>query len=200
MATSTPLYHALNSHRQEIRILTLTPGKDTEVVHCDLNTASLVDMPAYTALSYVWGGAHQDLSICERDIRFPVTGNLALALRSMRKADREEVLWVDAVCINQDDVIEKQHQIRLMGRVYSDAENVIIWLGKGTPDTDELARIMNETDFLYCPQPDVEESSDAREAYTAQAWEVKFLILIILRKPWWQRVWRETLYRNCKKT
>jgi hypothetical protein len=94
-------------------------------------------------------------------------------------------------CINQDDMIDKQHQVRLMGKLYSDAGNVIIWLGEGTDATDELARILNVTDFLSRHEPGVKGPLDVRETYTAQIFRVYILTRIVSIRPWWGRVWLE---------
>jgi len=65
-----------------------------------------------------------------------VTQNLAAALFRFRKADGECVLCADAICINQDDLIERGHQVRLMGRAYQEASRVLIWLGEEDGHTE----------------------------------------------------------------
>lgn len=40
------------------------------------------------------------------------------------------MLWADAICINQDDVQEKGHQVNMMGKIYTKAIGVIVWLGQ----------------------------------------------------------------------
>ncbi len=53
----------------------------------------------------------------------------------MRKTDTTRTLWVDAVCINQDDVVEKNHQVHLMKDIYGGATRVLVWLGEERHDT-----------------------------------------------------------------
>ncbi|KAH9206931.1 heterokaryon incompatibility, partial [Leptodontidium sp. 2 PMI_412] len=59
------------------------------------------------------------------------TPNLAEALKEIRKKKRREVLWVDAMCINQEDLKEKNQQLPLMRDIYLGAQMTVIWLGEG---------------------------------------------------------------------
>lgn len=109
----------------------------SEPIVCVLSKASLDDNPAYDALSYVWG----DPAVCdkitldgrERD----VTVNLFAALRRLRHATEQKHLWVDALCIDQENHDEKTHQVGLMGRIYSQAREVFLWLGDLVEDDDQ---------------------------------------------------------------
>ncbi len=67
---------------------------------------------------------------------FPVTINLKAALRALRQRKKVRVLWVDAVCINQADIPEKNVQVPLMSRLYSGADSVIVWLGASNPNIE----------------------------------------------------------------
>lgn len=66
-----------------------------------------------------------------------ITPNLDTALRRIRLPDRIRALWVDAICINQQDVAERGGQVQLMGSIYSKARQVIVWLGKDEDDCAE---------------------------------------------------------------
>lgn len=48
----------------------------------------------------------------------------------------DEEYWVDAVCIDQNNIDEKATQILLMYQIYSRAECVLIWLGYSDPYID----------------------------------------------------------------
>ncbi|KPI42446.1 uncharacterized protein AB675_9577 [Cyphellophora attinorum] len=90
--------------------------------------------PEWSALSYTWGppikGRHlDDKQILVAGQIFTVTGNLFDALTRFRWAPRARQMWVDAICINQDDMDERSRQVAMMARIYSQATSVLIWLG-----------------------------------------------------------------------
>ncbi|KAF2248538.1 HET-domain-containing protein, partial [Trematosphaeria pertusa] len=86
-------------------------------------------IPEYEALSYVWGdpGAAEEI-ICNGQTR-EVTQNLQDALVRLRLRDEKRDIWVDALCINQADSTEKNHQIPLLSMIFFRARQVIVWLG-----------------------------------------------------------------------
>ena len=86
--------------------------------------------PEYEALSYAWGSAEDKLDIICNGHVVRVTRNLCNALQKMRLPNRSRLVWADAVCINQDDIVERGHQVRLMGLIYKRAKRVIIWAGR----------------------------------------------------------------------
>lgn len=104
----------------------------------DHNTdPSKIETPQYETLSYVWGSpqCHQSF-ICSSGT-IAITSNLEVALKRIRLAHHVRVVWADAICINQADTGERGHQVGLMGRIYSEASRVMIWLG---PDTNGSAK------------------------------------------------------------
>jgi len=70
-----------------------------------------------------------------------VTANCEAALRRLRNANSKRILWVDAICINQDDPTERSQQVTLMRDIYRNASNILAWLGKTSiecdPDTSQ---------------------------------------------------------------
>jgi hypothetical protein len=114
----------------EIRLLTILPGKDGDEIKCSLETVSLDHNPSYEAISYVWGDPAEKRDIVVDDSIFSVTRNLFAALEQFRYSDRPRALWVDAVCINQEDLDERGSQLVLMGRIYSQCATCQVWLGR----------------------------------------------------------------------
>ncbi|KAK4182146.1 heterokaryon incompatibility protein 6, OR allele, partial [Podospora australis] len=108
----------------------------------------------YTALSYVWGSYEEEnpfYIILNGEIRFPVTRNLHAALHALR-TDCDwsgRMLWVDAVCINQADHVEKEGQLRLMQRVYRQAEQVVAYVPQEVEDQRNLAELLNKIQDAY---------------------------------------------------
>ncbi|TRX92178.1 hypothetical protein FHL15_007045 [Xylaria flabelliformis] len=140
--------------KAQIRLLTIEPGRVEDAIRCSLTTVSLDDKLKYEALSYVWGDPTitQDIFVNVfaktdrlskalrhfhlRDrpdhggVAVPVTRNLFTALRRFRRCDKRRTMWVDALCINQQDLNERSSQVLLMSRIYSQCRSCQAWLGE----------------------------------------------------------------------
>jgi hypothetical protein len=119
--TSPSLYRPLDFDSFEIRLLKLHRGPSSDYVTVSLEYASLINPPEYTALSYCWGDPTKTKKIkVENWGDVEVTINLEQALRNLRHLDevgdsghgKGKMLWVDALCINQQDSVERSHQVR----------------------------------------------------------------------------------------
>ena len=112
-----------------IRILELHPGHASENIDCTLHQTELDNAPKYEAISYAWGDLENKINVlCDGKI-IMVTQNLKDALLRFRLKDRSRIVWADAICINQNDVVEKGSQVKLMNRIYGNATTVCVWLG-----------------------------------------------------------------------
>ncbi|KAF5585235.1 heterokaryon incompatibility protein [Fusarium subglutinans] len=141
--TTAQLYDSIPipSRSQCIRVLDI-PKRPLAVDECLTGTLRTVDLrnsPKFTALSYVWGKA-SDKTISCNGCDINITKSCYEALFSLREKCGDLTLWVDAVCINQDDANELAHQIPLMGEIYTWAEAVYIWLGDGSQATDKAMK------------------------------------------------------------
>lgn len=139
------VYSELDRRKAEIRVLVLqASGTDrNSPLRCQLAVVSLNDSPNYDALSYTWGDAKSLKSISLQDYPFQVTANLYDALCNFRRADGDYALWVDALCINQEDESEKEWQVAMMGRVYRQCSRCQVWLGLdvGLPQSGPLPTV-----------------------------------------------------------
>jgi hypothetical protein len=86
--------------------------------------------PKYEALSYMWGDRTTQKSIFVNGKEFLVGENLWDALRYLRKHVNGQRYWIDAICINQADIPERNRQLRIMPHIYERAHTVLVWLGK----------------------------------------------------------------------
>jgi Heterokaryon incompatibility protein (HET) len=121
----------LDYSQTAIRVVHLLPGQWDDEIRCELHTVSLDALPIYEALSYVWGNPKTTRTILLDSISFNVTDNLAAALRRLRKQTKKRVIWIDAICINQEDEREKTAQVKKMGIIYENCEQALLWLGEG---------------------------------------------------------------------
>lgn len=134
-------HRPLKNDADEIRLLWVRPSvhKD-EPIFCELQTHKLSKRPEYVALSYAWG-PREYCEIILDGVPFKVTNNLRAAMRSFQ-ASKEQMLWADAVCIDQDNNVEKSRQIPLMHRIYSQAKFVLISLGDAGSNQHAAASVM----------------------------------------------------------
>lgn len=123
-----------------IRILQLLPGSNDDPLEIALSDVLIDDTEdTYEALSYVWGDPDQTEAIVCQGKHIFVTKNLCDALRQLRHAFKARFLWADAICINQADDFEKSDQIKQMGRVYTGAKEVVVFLGLDPHDNARYA-------------------------------------------------------------
>ncbi|KAM3065331.1 hypothetical protein ACMFMF_011268 [Clarireedia jacksonii] len=169
-----------------IRLLKLQPDNENADIKCELIATELRLAQAYEALSYTWGeplnyqAIHVTVPGSLESKEFSVTPNCYSALSRLRYKDRRRIIWIDALCINQSDIIERNHQVTLMSKIYSQATNVVIFLGHATQGSD-LA-----IDFIVeCDNPDSETSS---LSYPKSEPLINALNNFF-RQPWFTRVW-----------
>jgi Heterokaryon incompatibility protein (HET) len=121
-----------------IRLLSIHPNQDPP--SGTLTVAALKDKPDFNALSYAWGDPGTTLEFSCSGAILCVHENLADFLRLASRKYHHRPIWIDAICINQDDDSEKNHQIPLMGEIYSNASQVLVWLGTNSEQGDEAFR------------------------------------------------------------
>ena len=153
------MYSSIRAN-EEIRLITLLPPKrqphdssSRELLRCTIETHALAQAPPYEALSYTWGllHRHKPITVVGEDENgegtewaVMATPQVLAALRRLRGATTRR-LWIDQLCINQDDVEEMPGQINLMEGIYRRASRVVIWLGEDVEyrgyERDETGRI-----------------------------------------------------------
>ncbi|RYP09586.1 hypothetical protein DL765_008396 [Monosporascus sp. GIB2] len=135
-------YGPLTPDVQELRVLLLHPSSDAEAkLQCDLFPLDTqywrgvgVESLPFMALSYTWGDPDSPRWIVLGGKKKKVTPSLFEALHNLRDARLPVLLWVDAICINQDDVEEKNHQVGMMDVIYKQAGCVLVWIDKEGDD------------------------------------------------------------------
>ncbi|OSS45162.1 hypothetical protein B5807_09092 [Epicoccum nigrum] len=171
-----------------------------ELFHAHLDDDSIIE---YEALSYTWEESHKPYNIVVNGRMMPVTRNLSMALRNLRYPHQDRILWIDAICIDQTNDKERGHQVGQMTAIYRKAEQVLVWLGLATPETNSIFDYMNRFEkesyrfacrnwkpsderwrgikySLHSPEEDV------KTALTADEYEG---IEDLLSRSWFERVW-----------
>jgi len=138
----TPLFGSAS-----IRIIHLQGSKDYDFpIHFSLWKISLDRAAKYDALSYTWGDqAHKVTITCEGK-RLYVTPNCEAALRQLRpkKPTQTLLLWVDAICIDQSSIEERNAQVEIMGKIYSKANRVLMWLGSSATELQDAPQHLSK--------------------------------------------------------
>lgn len=146
----------------------LHPGILDQAITCSLEELPLNNAPPYKALSYAWdntlgssnsGSSPSTMWIRCNNVPIPVSPNLYAALQRLRSKDRVVNIWVDAVCINQNDPDERGHQVGIMRRIYQQAEEVAIWLGSKRDDDDLAEDFMLSLGLTSLDWTDNEETN-----------------------------------------
>lgn len=169
----------------QIRLVELLPGPLHSPILCKLKRVQYDESTEYNCLSYTWGSDEDPIIIQLKAeggnvADLSVTRNLGIALRHLRQEDGPRTLWIDALCINQNDVEEKRQQVALMPVIYGSADRVLVWLGPGTHGSD---RIMDEF-----------ENHDSQEDFGERLFEEKNARLrraleALLERDYWSRAW-----------
>lgn len=145
------VYAPFTNPVEQIRLVRILPEDENDMLSLELKTFSSLtaehdQSKQYAALSYAWGTSPSDVVILVNGCSFRVTSTLERGLRCLRSGryhEREDqftllYLWVDAICINQEDLDERNQQVRRMNVIYSMAQDVIIWIGDHIEAADNL--------------------------------------------------------------
>ncbi|KAI1375240.1 heterokaryon incompatibility protein-domain-containing protein [Hypoxylon crocopeplum] len=144
------VYPPVDRSTNSIRLLQFRVDQpEDDGIYCALQTYDIAVAPEFVALSYTWGQPKPAYKIILNGVKFRVGENLWYALRELQKAAKSKKLgdskqtidltnhfWIDAICINQDDYLERGHQVNMMKDIYSNAQCVVVSLGAGTRYSD----------------------------------------------------------------
>ncbi|EAT87588.1 hypothetical protein HBH56_053030 [Parastagonospora nodorum] len=182
----TYFYSALEGPRS-FRLLRL--AQDTNCLQCMSYTIEEFERgsghcPSYTALSYAWGNVNTTASITLNGYHASITKNLHEALLHIRRIRPYSLLWVDALCIDQSNSNERGHQVSQMRAIYSDASNVISWLGPGAEGTDRLFVFLRS----HHDSCTTKGGNDGNCGFIADR-ELADALQYLEERPYWHRIW-----------
>jgi len=153
-------YSPLRDIHECIRLLRILPGRHENEVECQLDEVETESCPPFEALSYVWGARSPNDPIIKVDnSNFQVTRNCYDATVHLRRTENPRVVWIDAICIDQENAQEKNAQVERLGEMHSRAERTITWLGIPDRPTPLPAKLDDQT------------------------------VVWMLQQAWWTRVW-----------
>ncbi|KAF5676608.1 heterokaryon incompatibility protein [Fusarium heterosporum] len=200
--TNLHVYEPFSLDRPGFRLIRLEKGSGTPL-ECHLFQAYLDDETTiipYKALSYVWGSQDTPCEVKVNGKAMFITESLHDALKHIRQPDEDEVLWVDALCIDQGDIKERGHQVGHMGEIYRKSDKVIIWLGFFNGDAarlkysiDDFKRQTSSSPFPKWPRDDLRWKELWRQIpNVTEPLQHERLIRgfqSFMNSPWFTRVW-----------
>lgn len=152
----------LNHEKPSFRLVRVLPGHGNDVIQCEIVQQLLPqlyseDEPGkgvdtsmclgyddqaskpFVCLSYTWHTPQDQMKIRINGKILRVRKNLWDFLWIARHKSFGTLLWIDAICIDQNNTAERNHQVQQMGRIYSAAKTVLVWLGNDL----EIAQILH---------------------------------------------------------
>ncbi|KAI3316668.1 HET-domain-containing protein [Xylariaceae sp. AK1471] len=182
---------------EQIRVLRLLKSKSPEdplqgeLFERPLHKA----FPTYETVSYTWGGQQKDHYIYIDGKRLSITKNCSELLFSFRNPRRRDAssrrrLWVDSICINQQDEDEKCAQVEIMHQIYQRSSQVLIWLGQATPESDLLFQNIRRCTWQWW------NPLRSKKKAAQIIWDIEQQLLMhpewildLVARPWFTRVW-----------
>jgi hypothetical protein len=178
-----------------IRILELLPGSQTDGICCKITVVPFAGSEnTYDAISYAWGDPNDLTQITCNGQVLSVTVSLADALRRIRDPRVSNRLWADAICLNQNDEVEKGHQVKRMGKIYENARMVVVWLGHDPSGIAEDGfNLIRETNHYLDQQFEKYGGSGfprLQTPYPISNDKLRWAkVQTLVHLPWFSRVW-----------
>ncbi|KAF0330650.1 pectinesterase [Colletotrichum asianum] len=198
MPTSQVLYPPLDRETRSTRLLKFLPKREEVTISCTLTNHTLNDSPPFIGLSYVWGAPEPTYAIAVNSETLYVRESLWHALQQLytiafnkencissqrnTKSRFPEYFWIDAICINQDDVFERGYQVDLMKDIFSTATLVVSWVGDTEENVAELFEYLrNLKHTSRHDRPEFLRKAKKQFSFRDARW--------LVSRPYWSRIW-----------
>ncbi|TVY91805.1 Heterokaryon incompatibility protein 6,OR allele [Lachnellula willkommii] len=179
-----PYRYTALSEGSWIRTIELFPGAHSTELVCSLSERRILGDRPYEALSWHWGEEKRGSTIKIQDngvlFLFAVKPTLESALRRLRRPDTSRLLWIDTICIDQENLQEKSSQIQMMTEIYQEAHLVRVWLGE---EGNDSALAMS---FIQFVQEHIDDSELLFDDRHTREWSA---LSALLTRPWFGRRW-----------
>lgn len=185
----------------QFRLFRILREDDGPTIKFSLQTYAIDKAPAYVALSYCWGEGPANIECgCNDGSAIFITNTLYAAL-TQSPADSDSYWWVDQISIDQSSAADKAQQIPNMGKIYSGAYVVIIWLGVADEDThlafralldvrDQIAASMDQDVTWDTPYHQIDKERFAETLVLSTSDHPEWIaVRKMLARPWFQRTW-----------
>jgi Heterokaryon incompatibility protein (HET) len=171
-----------------------TPRPKTPTLQQELNLTPRFQWGDFEAISYCWESEVREKKIIVNSTVFEVPKNLEALLQRLEQlpdAKSGMKFWVDALCINQGDVKEKNHQVQLMQSIYTKAFAVIIWLGEAGEESEKAIEFISSINCFTLGDEEsnwesTQEGHHLRDLTAALPWKP---LLDFFSRGYWRRLW-----------
>jgi hypothetical protein len=192
---------------QDIRVVQILPSsKNLAQIECRMLAMNISNKGCrYHCLSYVWGSPNQNRSILCDNRTLQITDNLFIALKNLQRNGDTTPIWIDQLCINQENTAERNKQVTMMATIYEMAEKTIIWLGEEADNSHLAIKLIQNkftlsrseyNDLLEVSTDKKEnvEESDGLDTLSKlgvpdmkdKSWQA---LHRLLQRPWFKRSW-----------
>src|SRR3569833_3188424 len=165
----------------ELRILELEPGECDEPLRGRLRIEEIGKFPDYHTISYTWaderGDTDKNSAIHLDGAVLAITRNCHTALRRVRRQVSAIRLWIDAVCIDQDNISERGHQVNLMPKVYARARSVYVYLGESSDGSDAVIGFLGGDQRSFSAATRAGFQKLVRRRYFSRIWVLQEIAL-----------------------
>ncbi|KAK5696949.1 hypothetical protein LTR17_024144 [Elasticomyces elasticus] len=204
-------YQPLQIDAPYIRLMTILPDEAGSSIRITLRHVNVADVPrpAYETVSYVWGNPTRSACLKVSGVgngpRYRylfVPASTAAMLNRIRLSDRKRTIWQDAVCVNQDDLVERGHQVSLMSKVYSGSMGNIVYFGElsdpnmGDRISTVISTLLSDAERNTCGFSTFRTTitDEATGAYRYSDGEMQRsadegAVTFMLKLPWFRRLW-----------
>lgn len=208
-------------HWDMIRLIILHPGEFSDPLQCEIQHTYIMHEPVkdilncpphplgqhteYEALSYTWGTVSDQEALHIGDSVLEIRANLATALKHLRHPTRSRTLWIDAICIDQKNIEERNVQVLRMRQIYRESKQVLIWLGEKSHNSNLAIDLLEsiggkeeemELEEMFSNWIDGEsmilrprDATQLRgpEDFAQEDWQA--LADLLYHRDWWSRIW-----------
>ncbi|EHK27153.1 uncharacterized protein TRIVIDRAFT_138489, partial [Trichoderma virens Gv29-8] len=177
-------YSKLNTSQKQIRLFELYPSINGSDIKGSFHYVELSANLEYVALSYTWGdeATYGEIQV-DDGMNIPIRENLWQFLRLQSSSLSEsKFYWIDAICINQSDVNERNHQVGLMRQIYTNATAVYVWLGCESSNSNLAMDYITEKASKKLKA----KGLGFRPIWSEQEGEA---LVELCERPYWRRMW-----------
>jgi Heterokaryon incompatibility protein (HET) len=191
-------YHPIAN--DEIRLLNIGSGSDGSWPSASLHCFRLghKDAPSYKTLSYVWGDptARWTMDIDGKPLQVLDSLKPFMDLLQKRNDSKSRWWWIDSICIDETNLEERNSQVQMMGQIYRQCKETLVWLGPKSDDSDKAIEFLHSLSsyrFKFARQARKDEKEQSKlmaEAFLQSSHRRHWAALEkLFTRPWWTRVW-----------